>query len=176
MKFSLFVHMERYDPNKPHKELFDELVELTLMAENADFETVWIGEHHMMEFTICPNPLNFMAYLAPITKTIRLGLGTIVAPFWNPVRLASEASLIDMMSNGRLDFGIARDAYQSEFDRMTDKMTAKEGGEPLREMIPALQKLWTGDYAHDGEHYSFPTSTAIPRVTQKSFPPMWVAA
>jgi alkanesulfonate monooxygenase SsuD/methylene tetrahydromethanopterin reductase-like flavin-dependent oxidoreductase (luciferase family) len=176
MKFSLFLHMERSDPAKPHKELFDELVELTLMAEKAGFETVWIGEHHMMEFTICPNPLNFMAYLAPITKTIRLGLGTIVAPFWNPVRLASEASLVDMMSNGRLDFGIARGAYQSEFDRMTDGMTAKEGGGPLREMIPALQKLWTGDYAHDGTHYSFPTSTAIPRVTQKPFPPMWVAA
>ena len=144
MKFSLFVHMERSDPKKPHKELFDELVELTLMVEKAGFETVWIGEHHMMEFTICPNPLNFMAYLAPITKTIRLGLGTIVAPFWNPVRLASEAALVDMMSDGRLDFGIARGAYQSEFDRMTDQMTAKEGGGPLREMIPALDNLLIG--------------------------------
>lgn len=176
MKFFLFVHMERSDPAKPHKELFDELVELTLMVEKAGFETVWIGEHHMMEFTISPNPLNFMAYLAPITKTIRLGLGTIVAPFWNPVRLASEASLVDMMSNGRLDFGIACAAYQSEFDRITDKMTAKEGGGHLREMIPALQKLWTSDYAHDGEHYPSPTSAAIPRVTQKPFPSMWVAA
>ena len=55
MKFSLFVHMERSDPKKPHKELFDELVELTLMVEKAGFETVWIGEHHMMEFTICPH-------------------------------------------------------------------------------------------------------------------------
>ncbi|HCH32727.1 MAG TPA: LLM class flavin-dependent oxidoreductase, partial [Oceanospirillaceae bacterium] len=44
MKFSLFLHMERSDPTKPHKELFDELVELTLMAEEAGFETVWIGE------------------------------------------------------------------------------------------------------------------------------------
>ena len=86
MKFSLFVHMERSDPTKSHKELFDELVELTLMVEKAGFETVWIGEHHMMEFTICPNPLNFMAYLAPITKTIRLGLGLSLIHISEPTR------------------------------------------------------------------------------------------
>ena len=100
-----------------------------------------------------------------------------MAPFWHPLRLASEAALVDIMSNGRLDFGIARGAYQSEFDRMTDGMIAKDGGGPLREMIPALQKLWQGDYAHEnGTHFSFPTSTAVPRALQKPFPPMWVAA
>ena len=57
MKFSLFGHMERSDPAKPHRELFDELVELVEIAEAAGFETVWIGEHHGMEFTIAPNPV-----------------------------------------------------------------------------------------------------------------------
>src|SRR5262245_32314290 len=56
MRFSLFVHMERLDPGKPHAELFAELEELVFMAEEAGFETAWIGEHHAMEFTIAPNP------------------------------------------------------------------------------------------------------------------------
>ncbi|TIN72367.1 MAG: LLM class flavin-dependent oxidoreductase, partial [Mesorhizobium sp.] len=56
MKFSLFVHMERSDLAKPHSELVTELEELVLMAEQAGFETAWIGEHHGMEFTISPNP------------------------------------------------------------------------------------------------------------------------
>lgn len=176
MKFSLFLQMERYDANKPHKELLDELVELVQIAEAGGFETVWIGEHHAMEFTIGPNPLTFLSYLAPLTKSIRLGVGTFVAPFWNPIKLASESALVDIMSDGRLEFGIARGAYQYEFDRMLGGESAADGGKYLREMVPVLQKLWQGDYAHDGECWSFPTSTSVPKPQQGPYPPMWLAA
>ena len=81
MKFSLFVHMERGDLHKAHRELFLELEELVLIVETAGFETVWIGEHHAMDFTIAPNPFVQLAYFASKTKTIRLGTGNIVAPF-----------------------------------------------------------------------------------------------
>ncbi|MBX2857508.1 MAG: LLM class flavin-dependent oxidoreductase, partial [Cellvibrionaceae bacterium] len=66
-------------------------------AEDGGFNTVWIGEHHAMEFTISPNPLTFLANLAPLTTRIRLGAGTLVAPFWHPIRLAGEAALVDIM-------------------------------------------------------------------------------
>ena len=56
MKFSLFVHMERADAAKPHRELFDEVEDLVLAAEAAGFESAWIGEHPGMEFTIAPSP------------------------------------------------------------------------------------------------------------------------
>src|SRR5262245_48295742 len=72
MRFSLFVHMERSDPAKSHAELFAESEELVLMAEEAGFETAWIGEHHAMEFTIAPNPFIHLAYLGAKTKKIRL--------------------------------------------------------------------------------------------------------
>ncbi|WP_313432212.1 LLM class flavin-dependent oxidoreductase, partial [Pseudomonas sp.] len=52
MKFSLFVHMERWDEQVSHRQLFEDLTELTLMAERGGFSTVWIGEHHAMEYTI----------------------------------------------------------------------------------------------------------------------------
>lgn len=175
MKFSLFLQMERYDPAKPHKELLDELTELVQIAEAGGFETVWIGEHHAMEFTIGPNPLTFLSYLAPKTKDIRLGVGTFVAPFWHPVKLASEAALVDIMCDGRLEFGIARGAYQYEFDRMLNGEPASDGGKYLREMVPAVQKLWQGNYEHKGECWNFPTSTSVPKPLQKN-PPMWIAA
>ena len=176
MKFSLFLQMERYDASKTHKQLLDDLVELVKIAEAGGFETVWIGEHHSMEFTIGPNPLSFMSYLAPQTSRIRLGLGTVIAPFWHPIKLASEAALVDLMCDGRLEFGIARGAYQYEFDRMLGGTPAVEGGKYLREMIPVLQNLWAGDYAHDGECWQFPVSTSVPKPAQKSGPPVWVAA
>ncbi|WP_027856331.1 LLM class flavin-dependent oxidoreductase [Marinobacterium jannaschii] len=176
MKFSLFLQMERYDEDKPHQELMNELVELVQIADEAGFETAWIGEHHAMEFTIGPNPFSFLAYLAPLTKNIRLGTGTVVAPFWHPVKLASEAALVDIMSNGRLEFGIARGAYQYEFDRMLNGESAADGGKYLSEMLPALQKLWQGNYAHDGECWKFPTSTSVPKPIQQPYPPIWQAA
>lgn len=175
MKFSLFLHMERYNQDKTHKESLQELVELVQMAEEGGFEAAWIGEHHAMEFTIAPNPLSYLAYLADKTHSIRLGAGTFVAPFWHPIKLASESALVDIMSNGRLDVGIARGAYQCEFDRMVEGMSASDGGKHLREMVPAVQQLWQGDYAHEGEVYSFPTSTSVPK-PQQSKVPVWVAA
>ncbi|WP_308726165.1 LLM class flavin-dependent oxidoreductase [Metapseudomonas otitidis] len=176
MKFSLFVHMERWDESISHRQLFEDLTELTLMAEAGGFSTVWIGEHHSMEYTISPSPMPTLAYLAARTTAIRLGAGTIIAPFWNPVRAAGECALLDVISNGRMEVGLARGAYQFEFDRLANGMPATDGGQHLREMVPAVKALWQGDYAHDGEIWKFPTSTSSPRPIQQPYPPMWIAA
>jgi alkanesulfonate monooxygenase SsuD/methylene tetrahydromethanopterin reductase-like flavin-dependent oxidoreductase (luciferase family) len=176
VKFSLFVHMERWDDSVSHRQLFEDLVELTLMAEAGGFSTVWVGEHHSMEYTISPSPMPTLAYLAARTTNIRLGAGTIIAPFWNPIRAAGECALLDVISNGRMEVGLARGAYQFEFDRMVPGLAASDGGQNLRELVPAVRRLWHGDYAHDGEIWQFPTSTSVPKPVQQPSPPMWVAA
>ncbi|MDX2266309.1 MAG: LLM class flavin-dependent oxidoreductase [Hyphomicrobiales bacterium] len=176
MKFSLFVHMERADASTPHSALFAELEELALMAEAGGFETVWIGEHHAMEFTIAPNPFIPIAYLAAKTSRIRLGTGTIIAPFWHPIKLAGEAAMADIACGGRLDLGLARGAYAYEYDRLSPGLDAWGAGQRLREMAPALQNLWRGDYAHDGEFWRFPATTAVPSPLQSPHPPIWIAA
>ncbi|TBV04366.1 LLM class flavin-dependent oxidoreductase [Phytopseudomonas dryadis] len=176
MKFSLFVHMERYDQEVGHRELFEQLTELTLLAEAGGFSTVWIGEHHAMEYTISPSPMPLLAYLAARTSRIRLGAGTIIAPFWHPIRVAGECALLDVISNGRMEVGLARGAYQYEFDRMAGGMPASDGGKYLREMVPAVKALWQGNYAHDGELWKFPSTTCSPKPIQQPTPPMWIAA
>ncbi len=175
MKFSLFVHMERTEPAKPHRELFTELEELVLTAEAAGFETAWIGEHHGMDFTIAPNPFVQLAYLAAKTTKIRLGTGNVVAPFWHPIKLAGEAAITDVASNGRLDLGIARGAYTFEYERLVPGLDAWGAGQRMREMVPAIKNLWAGDYAHQGEFWSFPKTTASPKPVQAELP-IWIAA
>ncbi|TIS75488.1 MAG: LLM class flavin-dependent oxidoreductase [Mesorhizobium sp.] len=176
MKFSLFVHMERSDPAKPHAELIDELEELVLMAEAAGFETAWIGEHHGMEFTISPNPFINIAYLGARTKRIRLGTGTVIAPFWHPIKLAGEAAMTDVVTGGRLDIGIARGAYSYEYQRLFPGLDAWGAGQRMREIIPAIKGLWEGDFEMSGEFWSFPSTTSSPKPVQKPHPPIWVAA
>ena len=176
MKFSLFAHMERISPEQSHAELYDEFVSLCEMADSGGMDAIWTGEHHGMDFTIAPNPFITIADLARRTKNVRLGTGTIVAPFWHPIKLAGEAAMTDVICNGRLDIGIARGAYAFEYERMMPGMDAMEAGLRMRETVPALRKLWEGDYAHDGEYYQFPATTSSPKPIQQPGPPIWVAA
>lgn len=176
MKFSLFVHMERADTGISHTQALADLTELVLMAEAAGFEAVWIGEHHAMEFTIAPNPFIQLAYLAPKTTRIRLGTGTLIAPFWHPIKLAGEAAMMDVICGGRLDIGLARGAYMFEYERLMPGLDAWGAGLRLREMVPAIKGLWRGDFAHDGEFWKFPATTAVPGPVQTPHPPLWIAA
>lgn len=175
MKFSLLINMERFDTSKSHRELLEELTELVQIAERGGFETTWFGEHHTIEFTISPNPLQIIAYLANQTNRIRLGTAIITAPYWNPIRLAGEAAMADVMTEGRLELGIARGAYQYEFDRMLD-IPQQEGAKYMNDLVPAIQGLWRGNYSHSGECYNFPSATSVPRPMQQPHPPLWIAA
>ncbi|MDX1400424.1 MAG: LLM class flavin-dependent oxidoreductase, partial [Kiloniellales bacterium] len=87
MDFSLFVHMERLTRDQSHEDLYHEFVELCQIADAGGFDAIWTGEHHGMDFTIAPNPFINLADLARRTKNVRLGTGTIVAPFWHPIKL-----------------------------------------------------------------------------------------
>jgi flavin-dependent trigonelline monooxygenase, oxygenase component len=176
MKFSLFAHMERIAPDQSHAELYREFTDLCEMADRGGFDAIWTGEHHGMDFTSAPNPFINIADLARRTKNVRLGTGTVVAPFWHPIKLAGEAAMTDIICDGRLDIGIARGAYSYEYQRLAGGMDAMTAGSHLREMVPALKNLWAGDYAMNGKHWSFPTTTPSPKPVQKPHPPIWVAA
>jgi alkanesulfonate monooxygenase SsuD/methylene tetrahydromethanopterin reductase-like flavin-dependent oxidoreductase (luciferase family) len=176
MKFSLFVHMERLSAEQTHAELYHEMIDLCEMADRGGFHAIWTGEHHGMDFTIAPNPFINIADLARRTKNVRLGTGTVVAPFWHPIRLAGEAAMTDIVTGGRLDLGIARGAYSYEYQRIGGGIDAASASSHLREMIPILPKLWAGDYAHRGQHWSFPSTTSSPKPLQQPGPPIWVAA
>lgn len=176
MRFSLFVHMERVTPDQDQRQLYDDFIALAKMADAGGMHAVWTGEHHGMDFTIAPNPFLNLIDLAHQTHNIRLGTGTVIAPFWHPIRLAGEAAMTDMITGGRLDLGVARGAYSYEYERMVPGMDAWDAGLRMRELVPAVQKLWQGDYAQEGEYYSFPQTTSSPKPVQENGPPIWVAA
>lgn len=175
MKFSLFVHMERISASDPEPRLYQEMLDLCAMADEGGMHAIWTGEHHGMGFTIAPNPFLNLVDLARRTKNVRLGTGTVIAPFWHPIRLAGEAAMTDILTDGRLDLGIARGAYSFEYERLMPGLDAWNAGGRMRELIPAIKGLWQGDYAHDGQYWQFPVTTSAPMPVQKPLP-IWVAA
>jgi alkanesulfonate monooxygenase SsuD/methylene tetrahydromethanopterin reductase-like flavin-dependent oxidoreductase (luciferase family) len=176
MDFSLFAHMERTTPDQSHEKLYQDFVGLCELADAGGMRAIWTGEHHGMDFTIAPNPFLTLVDLAHRTKNVKLGTGTIIAPFWHPVKLAGEAAATDLMTGGRLELGIARGAYSYEYERLMPGMDAWEAGQRMRETTPLLRQLWEGDCAHEGAYFNFPSTTSAPKPVQKGGPPIWIAA
>lgn len=176
MQFSLFAHMERQSDTASHTQLYEEFVSLCKMADDGGMRAIWTGEHHGMEFTIAPNPFITITDLARQTKNVKLGTGTVIAPFWHPIKLAGEAAMTDLVTGGRLELGAARGAYTFEYERLMPELDAWQAGQRMRETTPLLRQLWQGDCQHNGEFYQFPSTTAVPKPVQDGGPPIWIAA
>ena len=176
MKFSLFAHMERLNPQQEHTALYEQFLTLCKMADDGGMHAIWTGEHHGMEFTIAPNPMLTIVDLANHTKHVRLGTGTIIAPFWHPIKLAGEAAMTDLATGGRLELGVARGAYSYEYERLIPGLDAWEAGQRMRESTVLLRQLWDGDCAHEGQFYQFPATSSAPKPVQEGGPPIWIAA
>ena len=168
--------MIRDNPDQSYTKLYEDFIDLCVMADQSKMRAIWTGEHHAMNYAIAPNPFITIADLCRYTKKIKLGTGTLIVPFWHPIKLAGEAAMTDVLSNGRLELGLARGAYLYEYDRLVPGMDAMEAGLRMREIVPILEKLWQGDYTHEGKYFQFPSSTSIPKPLQKKGPPIWIAA
>ena len=175
MKFQLAINMERIDGSIDMKTVRDHTLDMVKMADEAGFDIVWAAEHHAMEMTIAPNPFQILTWWGEHTKRIRLGTAVAVAPYWSPIRLAGEAAMTDLLTDGRLEFGIGSGAYQREFDRMAPGLKQSDAWRYMHEMLPAVKALWAGDHELDGQFWSYPKSTSVPKPVQKEMP-IWVAA
>jgi len=176
MKFQLAINMERIAPDVDMRDVERHTLEMVQMAEEGGFEIAWAAEHHALEMTIAPDPFQILTWWAAHTSRIRLGSAVVVAPYWHPIKVAGAAALLDLYSGGRLEFGIGSGAYQREFDRMRPGLKQTEGYKYMHEMLPVVKALWQGDFEHNGEFWSFPVATSVPKPLQKPHPPIWVAA
>ena len=163
MKFQLAVNLERMDPGTDMNAVARHTLEMVQMAELGGFNIVWAAEHHALEMTIAPNPFQILTWWAGETDNIRLGTAVATAAYWHPINLAGEAAFLDLISGGRLEFGIGSGAYQREFDRMHPGLKQSDGWKYMQEMLPLVRALWQGDVAHDGAFWQFPSATSCPK-------------
>ncbi|MGC6484643.1 MAG: LLM class flavin-dependent oxidoreductase [Candidatus Puniceispirillales bacterium] len=175
MKFHIAINLERMDATTDMQAVRDHTLAMVRKADAAGFEIAWAAEHHALEMTIAPNPFQLLTWWAQETENIRLGCGVANAAYWHPINIAGEAAMLDLISGGRLEFGLGSGAYQREFDRMKPGLDQKDSWQYMQEMLPLVQELWKGDVAHEGQFWQFPAATSCPKPLQEKVP-VWVAA
>lgn len=176
MKFQLAINLERITDDISMEEVARHTLEMVQMADEGGFNIAWAAEHHALEMTIAPDPFQLLTWWSAHTNKIRLGTAVAVAAYWHPIKLAGEAAMTDLITGGRLEFGIGSGAYQREFDRMHNGLKQSDAWMYMQEMLPAVLALWQGDYEHNGKYWKFPTATSVPKPVQDPHPPIWVAA
>src|SRR5215210_6684605 len=105
-------------PQKSDREIFNEEIEIARIADDSGFDSVWTIEHHFTPYTMVTNPLQYLTYIAGITKNVDLGTMVVVLPWHNPVRVAEDANMLDaFLGEGReLILGVGRGLGRREFN------------------------------------------------------------
>ncbi len=155
------------------------VAEFARRAEDLGFDRVTVGEHIMDGNPPRPTMMGIpaMAAAAGATSKIRVLTGIVIAPLYHPVMLAKMVSILDLISDGRLDFGIGisgqRDT-QAEFDALEIPVNTR--GRRTDEMLRVMKDLWTAEnVTHHGRFFNFDDVTLLPKPIQRPYPPIWVA-
>lgn len=124
---------------EPDRLVYDQELQLADLIEPLGFDSAWAIEHHFTDYTMCPDPLQFLTWMAARTTRIKLGSAVVVLPWRDPLRVAEQVSVLDHMSDGRVILGIGRGLGRVEFDGFRVPMD-----ESRARFVESAQALLTG--------------------------------
>ena len=174
MKFGILSLLDHYLEDKSEEQYYKDFFEEVVYAEELGFEAVWIGEHHFGRY-ICPAPQVVAAAIARSTKKMRIGTAVALLPHHDPIRLAEDYALVDLLSGGRLDFGVGRGFIKAIYDGFSQSMA--ESRERFNEALEIIERAWTQEtFSYEGKFHTVRNVTILPRPIQKPTPPIYMAA
>ena len=145
------------------------------IMESAGYDAIWLTEHHFSDYSVCPSIPVMGAYAAARTKRLRIGTAVTLAALYHPVRLAEEIALLDVLSNGRVNWGAGRGFDEREF--RTFGVTPEQSAARLHEAVDIVLRAWKNEELnYRGEFFSFDNIEVLPKPLQKPHPPMWIGA
>jgi alkanesulfonate monooxygenase SsuD/methylene tetrahydromethanopterin reductase-like flavin-dependent oxidoreductase (luciferase family) len=155
---------------------FRDYLDYAIEAEALGFRSSFLVEHHFTGWNQVSATLMLQTALAMRTTRLRLGTAVIVLPWHNPVLLAEQAATLDLISEGRLDFGIGRGYRHNEFAGFRIPMEEADGR--FEESVEVMVKAFTSRqrFSHRGKFWQFDDIVVEPPPFQKPHPPLWVAA
>jgi alkanesulfonate monooxygenase SsuD/methylene tetrahydromethanopterin reductase-like flavin-dependent oxidoreductase (luciferase family) len=178
MQFGLFgsATARHGGPDVDSGQGYKQFVDYNIEAEALGYHSTFLVEHHFTGFGQVSASLSLLTWVAAKTKTLRLGTAVLVLPWHNPVLVAEQAGTIDLLSGGRLDFGVGKGYRHNEFAGFC--LPIEEADARFNESLDVIVKSWTSKqrFSHHGKYWQFEDIIVEPPTAQKPHPPIWMGA
>jgi alkanesulfonate monooxygenase SsuD/methylene tetrahydromethanopterin reductase-like flavin-dependent oxidoreductase (luciferase family) len=153
-------HDDRWYSNERLAQAFDIAREAAILLEDLGYDTLWMAEHHFQRegYECIPNLLILSQYLAQYTKRIKFGCGFNILPMWHPLRLAEDFAMVDILTGGRVIFGVGRGYHTREVETFgAPLIDADANRELFEEQFEIIMKAFNEEsFSHQGKHYTIP--------------------
>src|ERR1700726_4885602 len=177
MKFGIFYELQLPRPWEAGDELklYQNALTQLETADRLGYDHAWVVEHHFLEeYSHSPSPESFLAAASQRTRNIRLGHGIFQLTTNHPARVAERVAVLDLLSNGRCEFGMGESASITELTPFGRDMETKK--EVFEEAVRAIFPMFReGGSEHHGKYFDIPLRNVVPKPVQKPHPPLWVA-
>ncbi len=161
--------------DEPLPRVYERAMERVRTMDQNPYEAIWLAEHHFSTYSVCPSVHMMGTHIAAHTKNLRIGTGVTLAAFYNPLRIAEEIALLDVLSGGRVNFGAGPGFDRKEFEAFG--VPRDESKERFREAVAAVLAAWTQETLHfEGAYFQAEGIEVLPRPVQQPHPPTWLTA
>src|SRR5712692_2954808 len=174
MKFGVFFQTPEA-PGQSHGERFAEMLDRIGLADSLGFDVAWLAELHFGgAFSLLSSPLMAVPVIAQRTRRIRVGTAVTLLPLHHPLACAEQAATADVLSGGRLEFGVGRGSIPSQFHGF--RVPVSENRARFDEALEIIRLAWTQErFSYRGEFYQVEDLSVVPRPVQRPHPPIRVA-
>ena len=146
----------------PDNQVWEEEIRLARLAADSGFDVLWSAEHHFNDYSFVPDNIHLMTYLTALCPDIDVGTAAVILPWHDPLRVAENAAVLDLLSKGRLRLGFGRGLARREFAAF--RLSMDESRERFDEAAPMIvNALHTGFIEGDGKFYKQPRIEIRPR-------------
>src|SRR5919109_1396703 len=151
---------DRWFPNEALVTVFDKAEAIAKTLDRLGYDRFWMAEHHFQPegYECLPNLLLHAVHLAHVTERIKIGCGFNITPMWHPLRLAEDYAVADILTGGRVIFGVGRGYHTREVETFGAPLLDQEANRELfEEQVEIIFKAFNEEsFAHKGKHYTLP--------------------
>jgi alkanesulfonate monooxygenase SsuD/methylene tetrahydromethanopterin reductase-like flavin-dependent oxidoreductase (luciferase family) len=174
VRFGLFFQAPE-SVGQTHAERYAEMFDLIALADSLGFDVAWLAELHFGgAFSLLANPLMAVPVIAQRTRRIRIGTAVTLLPLHHPLSCAEQAATADLLSGGRLEFGVGRGSIPSQFHGF--RVSVAENRARFDEALEIIRLAWTRErFSYRGTFYEVDDVSVVPKPLQRPHPPIRVA-
>src|SRR5215813_8913992 len=173
MRFGLFFQVSE-TPGQTQAERFAEMFDLIVLAESLGFDVAYLAELHFGgAFSLLSNPLMVVPVIAQRTRRIRIGTAVTLLPLHHPLQIAEQAATADLLSGGRLEFGVGRGSIPTQFHGF--RIPSSENRARFDEALEIIRLAWTEErFSFRGAFWEVENLAVVPKPLQQPYPPVRV--